>query len=193
MNIKNIIILRDLQYFILIALVFFAIFSLIIKNINKKFILLFLFILFSQIFVFTLYYGELFFIFIIPITLFFLVLYLLNLQINKDFYHKNLINFEINDKNDKENLNKEDKLKSKIIFTLIFPILFCGGFIFLFLKFSNNYTSKFNLEKNISLIKFTQIATEIYSNYAVIIFIIIFLIFILFIWIISIILNKRKS
>jgi len=193
MNIKNIIILRDLQYFILIALVFFAIFSLIIKNINKKFILLFLFILFSQIFVFTLYYGELFFIFIIPITLFFLVLYLLNLQINKDFYHKNLINFEINDKNDKENLNKEDKLKSKIIFTLIYPILFCGGFIFLFLKFSNNYTSKFNLEKNISLIKFTQIATEIYSNYAVIIFIIIFLIFILFIWIISIILNKRKS
>jgi len=193
MNIKNIIILRDLQYFILIALVFFAIFSLIIKNINKKFILLFLFILFSQIFVFTLYYGELFFIFIIPITLFFLVLYLLNLQINKDFYHKNLINFGINDKNDKENLNKEDKLKSKIIFTLIFPILFCGGFIFLFLKFSNNYTSKFNLEKNISLIKFTQIATEIYSNYAVIIFIIIFLIFILFIWIISIILNKRKS
>lgn len=193
MNIKNIIILRDLQYFILIALVFFAIFSLIIKNINKKFILLFLFILFSQIFVFTLYYGELFFIFIIPITLFFLVLYLLNLQINKDFYHKNLINFEINDKNDKENLNKEDKLKSKIIFTLIYPILFCGGFIFLFLKFSNNYTSKFNLEKNISLIKFTQIATEIYSNYAVIIFIIIFLIFILFIWIISIIINKRKS
>jgi len=193
MNIKNIIILRDLQYFILIALVFFAIFSLIIKNINKKFILLFLFILFSQIFVFTLYYGELFFIFIIPITLFFLVLYLLNLQINKDFYHKNLINFGINDKNDKENLNKEDKLKSKIIFTLIFPILFCGGFIFLFLKFSNNYTSKFNLEKNISLIKFTQIATEIYSNYAVIIFIIIFLIFILFIWIISTILNKRES
>jgi len=200
MNIKNIIVIKDLQYFILSAIVIFAVLSLLIASIKKKFIFLFLFILFIQIFNFTLYYGELFYLFFIPLILFLVIFYLYNLRIESDlsiinneenyFESIKLNNDEYKNKENKNNLLKE---KSKKICAFIMPILFCAGFVFLFFKFSSNYTAKFNMEKNITLINFSRIAEEIYINYEIIIFIVVLLIFIIFLWIISLILIRKKD
>jgi hypothetical protein len=200
MNIKNIIVIKDLQYFILSAIVIFTVLSLLIASIKKKFIFLFLFILFIQIFNFTLYYGELFYLFFIPLILFLVIFYLYNLRIESDlsiinneenyFESIKLNNDEYKNKENKNNLLKE---KSKKICAFIMPILFCAGFVFLFFKFSSNYTAKFNMEKNITLINFSRIAEEIYINYEIIIFIVVLLIFIIFLWIISLILIRKKD
>jgi len=200
MNIKNIIVIKDLQYFILSAIVIFAVLSLLITSIKKKFIFLFLFVLFIQIFNFTLYYGELFYLFFIPLILFLVIFYLYNLRIESDlsiinneenyFEDIKLNNDEYKNKENKKNLLKG---KSKKICAFIMPILFCAGFIFIFFKFSSNYTAKFNIEKNITLINFSRIAEEIYINYEIIIFIVVLLIFIIFLWIISLMLIRKKD
>ena len=205
MNIKNIIVIKDLQYFILSAVVIFAVLSLLIKNTKEKFIFLFLFILFAQIFDFTLYYGELFYLFFIPIILFLVIFYLYNIGIEKEILvinnekkYLNNIKQDDNKYKNKGNGHRGNgsylfKEKLKKIYIFITPVLFCVGFIFLFFKFSSNYTAKFNMEKNITLINFSQIAEEIYINYEIIIFLIVLLIFILFLWIISLISIRKKD
>jgi hypothetical protein len=195
MDITNILILKNLQYFVLSAIIIFALLSLVAKNTKKKFIFLILFMLFAQIYDFTLYYGDLFFLFFIPIILFAVIFYLQNLQI--DIYlPKNINNEEISETEDlKTGLDKNlyRKEKAEKGFRFIMPVLFCAGFIFLFIKFGGKYTAKFNLEKTITLINFSDIAREIYLNYGILIFMVILLIFILLLWIISIILIRKKK
>jgi len=195
MDITNIIVIKNLQYFVLSAIIVFALFALIIKNIKKKFIFLTLFVLFAQIYDFTLYYGDLFFLFFIPIILFVVIFYLQNLQI-ETYIPKNINNEEISGTGDlkadpdKNVFRKEMKEK---VFRFVMPVLFCAGFIFLFIKFGGKYTAKFNLAKAITLINFSGIAKEIYLNYGILIFLVILLIFILLLWIISIILIRKKK
>jgi hypothetical protein len=195
MDITNILILKNLQYFVLSAIIIFALLSLVAKNTKKKFIFLILFMLFSQIYDFTLYYGDLFFLFFIPIILFAVIFYLQNLQI--DIYlPKNINNEEISETEDlKTGLDKNFYRKEKTgkVLRFVMPVLFCAGFIFLFIKFGGKYTAKFNLEKTITLINFSDIAREIYLNYGILIFLVILLIFILLLWIISIILIRKKK
>ncbi|MHB1254576.1 MAG: hypothetical protein ACYCZ1_10495 [Candidatus Humimicrobiaceae bacterium] len=195
MGITNIIIIKNLQYFVLSAIIVFALFALIIKNIKKKFIFLTLFVLFAQIYDFTLYYGDLFFLFFIPIILFVVIFYLQNLQTDT-YIFKNINNEEISETGDLKtdpDKNVFRKEMTEKVFRFVMPVLFCTGFIFLFIKFSGNYTAKFNLEKAITLINFSAIAKEIYLNYGILIFLVILLIFILLLWIISIILIRKKK
>ena len=195
MDITNIIILKNLQYFILSGAIIFALLSLIIKNIKKKFILLTLFVLFSQIYNFTLYYGDLFFLFFIPFILFLIIFYLFNLQ-REIYTPKNITSEELEVTEDfhivsVKNIFRKEMLQKVLHFLL--PVLFCGGFIFLFIKFGGNYTAKFDLSKAITLVNFSDIAKEIYLNYGILIFLVILLIFIMLLWIISIILIRKKK
>lgn len=195
MNITNIVIIKDLQYFILSAIVIFALLALFILDIKKKFIFLFFFALFAQIFNFTLYFGELFYLLFIPLILFLVIFYLYNLQIEiyslKNIYDDKI--FAGEDLSTKADKNLLPKGKAGKIYCLAMPILFCGSFIFLFLKFSRNYTAKFNIAKTITLVNFSNIAKEIYLNYGILMFLLILLIFMLFLWIISIILIRKKK
>jgi len=94
MNITNIVIIKNLQYFVLSAIIIFSLLALIVKNIKKKFIFLTLFVLFAQIYNFTLYYGDLFFLFFIPFIIFIIIFYLQNLQ-TESYLLKNINNEEI--------------------------------------------------------------------------------------------------
>lgn len=195
MNIINVIIVRNLQYFILSAIIIFAILSLFIVNIRKKFIFLFFFYLFTQIYYFTLYLGNLFFLLFIPVILFMLTFYLYNIHI-ETYFLKNIYNLEIYNKENfsisGSGIRSKEKLEAKKIYSVVIPVLLILGFIFLFFKFSGNYTAKFDAAKSITLINFSIISNEIFFNYAILIFLLILLIFILFLWMISIILIKRK-
>jgi len=195
MNITNIIVIKNLQYFILSAIIIFALLSLIARNIRNKFIFLFSFILFAQIYDFTLYFGELFFLFFIPMILFLIIFYLYDLQ-NEiyspgEVYNENIHNQEVLS----PAANKKLPLRAKIkkAFSIAMPVLFCAGFIFLFVKFSGNYAAKFNAAKSITLVGFANIANEIFFNYGILIFLVILLIFILFLWIISILQIRKKQ
>ncbi len=195
MNITNIVIIKNLQYFFLSALIIFSLLALIIKNNKKKFIFLTFFVLFSQIYNFTLYYGDLFFLFFIPFIMFIIIFYLENLQI-EHYLLKNINNEKISETDNykavksKKFFNEE---KKEILLRLIMPTLFTAGFIFLFIKFGGNYTAKFDLAKTITLINFSDIAREIYLNYGILIFLVFLLIFMLLLWIISIILIRKKK
>lgn len=195
MNITNIVIIKNLQYFVLSAIIIFSLLALIVKNIKKKFIFLTLFVLFAQIYNFTLYYGDLFFLFFIPFIIFIIIFYLQNLQ-TESYLLKNINNEERLKTDDlKTGPDKKffDKEKIEIMLRFIMPVLFCAGFIFLFIKFGGNYTAKFDLAKTITLINFSDIAKEIYLNYGILIFLVILLIFMLLLWIISIILIRKKK
>jgi len=195
MDITNIIIIKNLQYFILSALIIFALLSLIIKNIKKKFILLALFVLFAQIYDFTLYYGDLFYLIFIPFILFLIIFYLFNLQ-SEIFILKYLSREKISENSDMQTVPEKNIFRKEItekVLRFIMPVLFCVGFIFLFIKFGGNYTAKFDLAKTITLINFSEIAKEIYLNYGILIFLVILLIFIMLLWIISIILIRKKK
>jgi len=195
MDITNIIILRILQYFILSALIIFAVLSLIIKNTKKKFILLAFFVLFAQAYDFTLYYGDLFYLIFVPFILLFIIFYLFNLQ-REIFILKNLSHEEISETRDLLTVSKTSIFRKEMrerVFRFIMPVFFCAGFIFLFIKFGGNYTAKFDLAKTITLINFSEIAKEIYLNYGILIFLVILLIFIMLLWIISIILIRKKK
>lgn len=196
MNITNIIIIKNLQYFILFAIIIFALLSLKIQNIRKKFIFLFFFILFVQIFDFTLYFGELFFLLFIPMILFMVILFLYDLQAEacnpENISNENVHNEENPDTGISKKLLLKEKAKN-MYSTLIIPVLFSAGFIFLFIKFSGDYTAKFNTAKSIALVGFINIANEIFFNYGILIFLVILLIFILFLWIISILLIRKKQ
>jgi hypothetical protein len=195
MNITNIVIIKNLQYFVLSAVIIFALLALIVKNIRKKFIFLTFFVLFAQIYNFTLYYGDLFFLFFIPFIIFLIVFYLQNLQL-ESYILKNINKEEIPETDylktnrDKKFFNKE---KKEIVLRFIMPVVFCAGFMFLFIKFGGNYTAKFNVAKTITLINFSDIAKEIYLNYGILIFLVFLLIFILLLWILSIILIRKKK
>ncbi len=195
MDITNIIVIKNLQYFILTAMIVFAVFALIIKDTRKKFIFLTLFILFTQIYDFTLYYGDLFFLFFVPMILFLIIFYLQNLQA-EIYIPKNINDEEIPETGGSQAIQDKNIFRKKItgkVFRFFMPVLFCAGFIFLFIKFGGNYTAKFNLAKTITLINFSDIAKEIYLNYGILIFLVILLIFIMFLWIISIILIRKKK
>jgi hypothetical protein len=195
MNITNIIIIKNLQYFVLSAIIIFSLLALIIKNTRKKFIFLTLFLISAQIYNFTIYYGDLFFLFFIPFIIFIIIFYLQNLQAESNL-SKNINSEEISKTDElKTGSHKKffDKGKIEIILRFIVPVLFCAGFIFLFIKFGGNYTAKFNLAKTITLINFSDIAKEIYLNYGILIFLVILLIFILLLWIISIMLIRKKK
>jgi hypothetical protein len=195
MNITNITIIKNLQYFVLSAIIIFALLALVAKNTKKKFIFLTLFVLFAQIYDFTLYYGDLFFLFFIPFILFIIIFYLQNLQI-ETYLLKNINNEEILETEDlKAGLGKNYFKKEKIgkVFRFVMPVLFCSGFIFLFIKFGGNYTAKFNLAKAITLVNFSDIGKEIYLNYGLLIFLVILLIFMMLLWVISIILIRKKK
>ncbi len=195
MNITNVIIIKNLQYFILTAIIVFALLSLITKNIRKKYIFLFFFILFFQAFDFTLYFGELFFLIFIPMVLFMVILFLYDFQV-ETYSPKNILNEDIHkEENTESGLSKKLLLKEKaknMCMYLLIPGLFSLGFIFLFIKFSGDYTAKFDATKSITLTGFTNIANEIFFNYGILIFLMILLIFILFLWIISILLIRKK-
>jgi hypothetical protein len=195
MNITNIIVLKNLQYFVLSAIILFALLAVTIKDIKKKFIFLALFMLFAQIYDFTLYYGDLFFLFFIPFILFIIIFYLHNIQ-SENFLPKKINNEEMSE-NDDLKIDAVKKFfmleKLKKVFCIIMPVLFSSGFIFLFIKFGGNYTAKFNLAKAITLINFSEIARETYLNYGILIFLVFLLIFILLLWIISIILIRKKK
>jgi hypothetical protein len=195
MDITNIIVIKNLQYFILTAMIVFAVFALIIKNTRKKFIFLTLFILFTQIYDFTLYYGDLFFLFFVPMILFLIIFYLQNLQ-TEIYIPKKINDEEISETRDSQAIQDKNIFRKEMtekVFRFFMPVLFCAGFIFLFIKFGGNYTAKFNLAKTITLINFSDIAKEIYLNYGILIFLVILLIFIMFLWIISIILIRKKK
>jgi hypothetical protein len=195
MNITNIIIIKNLQYFVLSAIIIFSLLALIIRDIKKKFIFLTLFLISAQIYNFTIYYGDLFFLFFIPFIIFIIIFYLYNLQA-ESYLLKNINNEEIlkidnlKTVSDKKFFNKE---KKEIVLRCILPVLLCAGFIFLFIKFGGNYTAKFDLAKTITLINYSDIAKEIYLNYGILIFLVILLIFILLLWIISIMLIRKKK
>ena len=195
MNITNIIIIKNLQYFVLSAIIIFALLALVAKNIKKKFIFLTFFVLFVQIYNFTLYYGDLFFLFFIPFILFVIIFYLQNLHI-ETYLLKNIDNEEISETEDLKTGSAKNffkKEKTGKVFRFAMPALFCAGFIFLFIKFGGNYTAKFNLAKAITLINFSDIAKEIYINYGLLIFLVILLIFMMLLWVISIILIRKKK
>ena len=196
MNITNIVIIKNLQYFVLSAIIIFSLLALTIKNIKKKFIFLTLFILFAQIYNFTLYYGDLLFLFFIPFIIFIIMFYLQNLQI-ESYLLKNIYNEELPEtgglKTSSDKKKYIDKEKIEIGLRFIMPVLFCSGFIFLFIKFGGNYTAKFDFAKTITLINFSDIAREIYLNYGIMIFLVILLIFMLLLWIISIVLIRKKK
>ncbi|MDD5658489.1 MAG: hypothetical protein PHR39_00535 [Actinomycetota bacterium] len=196
MNITNIIIIKNFQYFILAAIIVFALLSLIIKGIGKKFVFLFLFILFVQVFDLTLYFGELFFLLFIPMALFMLILFLYSLQ--SEAYSSEIVNDENigRDGNTKTGISKRQSLRGEAINVysrFVMPVLFSAGLIFLFVKFSGDYTAKFNAEKSIMLAGFINIANDIFFNYGILVFIVILLIFILFLWVISILLIRKKQ
>jgi hypothetical protein len=195
MNITNIIIIKNLQYFVLSAIIIFSLLALIIRGIKKKFIFLSLFLISAQIYNFTIYYGDLFFLFFIPFIIFLIIFYLQNLQL-ESYLLKNIKSEEIPETDylktgrNKKFFNRE---KKEIILRLIMPVAFCAGFVFLFIKFGGNYTAKFDLAKTITLINFSDIAKEIYLNYGILIFMVFLLIFILLLWILSIILIRKKK
>ena len=196
MNITNIIIIKNFQYFILAAIMVFALLSLIIKGIGKKFVFLFLFILFVQVFDLTLYFGELFFLLFISMALFMLILFLYSLQ--SEAYSSEIVNDENIGKDDdtKTGISKRQSLRGKAINVysrFVMPVLFSASLIFLFVKFSGDYTAKFNAEKSIMLAGFVNIANDIFFNYGILVFIVILLIFILFLWVISILLIRKKQ
>jgi hypothetical protein len=195
MDIKNIIILKNLQYFILSAVIIFAALSLFIKGSKRKFIFLALFIASSLIFDFTLYYGDLFFLFFVPFTLFIIILYLQNLQMEN--YLPGAKSSDevpgIDDLKISQDRHYHGKAVFKKVYVIFMPVLFCGGFIFLFFKFGSNYTAKFNIAKTITLINFSVIAREAYANYGMLVFLLIVLVFILLLWLISIILIRKKK
>ncbi|MCL5070420.1 MAG: hypothetical protein M1308_05930 [Actinobacteria bacterium] len=132
----------------------------------------------------------------IPMILFLVIFYLYDLQ--KEVYSPADIH-NANIHQEQENLNaavgEKVSLSTKIkkVYFVIMPALFCAGFIFLFVKFSGDYTAKFNAAKSITLVGFTNIANEIFFNYGILIFLVILLIFILFLWIISILLIRKKQ
>jgi hypothetical protein len=195
MNITNIVIIKNLQYFVLSAIIVFSLLSLIAKNTKKKFIFLVLFMLFVQIFDFTIYYGDLFFLFFIPFILFIVIFYLQNIQM-ETFIPKNINNEEVPETDDSKKDGNKSFFKGEKagkVFRIVMPLLFCAGFIFLFIKFGGKYTTAFNLAKTITLINFSAIGKEIYLNYGMLIFLVILLIFILLLWILSIILIRKKK
>jgi hypothetical protein len=205
MDIKNVIVINNLQYFILSAIFVFAFLSLFIADVKKKFIFLFLFLLFVQVFNFTIYYGELFYIFFTLQILFLVIFYLYNLKIEKDLLlikdsEKYLSSVKENDNEYKNQEYKNKKIKKSFskenlrkYYCFIMPVLFCMSFVFLFIKFSSNYTAKFDVEKDIALINFSNVAKEIYNSYEILVLLVVLLIFIIFLWIISLILIRKKD
>lgn len=201
MEISSIIILKNLQYLILACIIVFAVLSLIFLNIKKQFIIFFLFYLFAGFFVLSLYFIELFFLLLVPSLLFLLFFYMFNLQgeiysvenLGKEsFYFDYGLETEADRKiKDKEDLGKKKKEK---ILSLVLPTIFCVSLVFLFGWFINPYKQSFELLHTAVLVGFSNLATEMFTNYSILIILILILLFTLTVWAISLfVIRKNKE
>ena len=193
MEIDSLLVLKNSQYFILAAVFIFSLLSLIYKKPAEKFIFLFLFYFFTGLFYCTLGFMELTFILSVPIILFVASFYLFELK--KEIFSVKNISEEPGQNFSGiayEDENVEQK-NTKPVLNYIIPALFCLGLIFLFFKFNNGFVKSFKITDKITIVTFSHIAKELFTNYLILIIILIILIFVLAIWSITIINNRRKK
>jgi len=193
MEINNLIIIKNSQYIIMAAVIVFSILSLIFTKPSKKFTFLFFFFLFAGIFYFTLGFMELTFMLAIPTMLFIAAFYLFELK--KEIFSVKNISEESGEDFSAIVLDDEaerNKNKKSIILNSIIPVLFCSGIIFLFVRLNPGFIKSFKIADNITIVTFSDIAKEIFTNYTILIIVFMILMFMLAVWSITIINNRRK-
>ena len=193
MEINNLIIIKNSQYIIMAAVIVFSILSLIFTKPSKKFTFLFFFFLFAGIFYFTLGFMELTFMLAIPTMLFIAAFYLFELK--KEIFSVKNISEESGEDFSAIVLDDEaerNKNKKSIILNSIIPVLFCSGIIFLFVRLNLGFIKSFKIADNITIVTFSDIAKEIFTNYTILIIVFMILMFMLAVWSITIINNRRK-
>ena len=175
------------------AVIVFSILSLIFTKPSKKFTFLFFFFLFAGIFYFTLGFMELTFMLAIPTMLFIAAFYLFELK--KEIFSVKNISEESGEDFSAIVLDDEaerNKNKKSIILNSIIPVLFCSGIIFLFVRLNLGFIKSFKIADNITIVTFSDIAKEIFTNYTILIIVFMILMFMLAVWSITIINNRRK-
>ena len=193
MEINNLIIIKNSQYIIMAAVIVFSILSLIFTKPSKKFTFLFFFFLFAGIFYFTLGFMELTFMLAIPTMLFTAAFYLFELK--KEIFSVKNISEESGEDFSAIVLDDEaerNKNKKSIILNSIIPVLFCSGIIFLFVRLNPGFIKSFKIADKITIVTFSDIAKEIFTNYTILIIVFMILMFMLAVWSITIINNRRK-
>jgi len=109
----------------------------------------------------------------------------------ESFYFNYNLETEANKKiKDKEDLSKRKKEK---ILSLVLPAIFCIIFIFLFGWFINPYKQSFKPLNITVLVSFSNLATEMFTNYSVIIVLILILLFALTVWAISLFAIRKNK
>ncbi|MCE5328943.1 hypothetical protein LLG07_01200 [bacterium] len=193
MDIGNLMVIKNLQYVILGAIILFSILSLIVIKPLKKFIFIFLFYLFSGFLYITLEFMELTFILSVPILLFMSIFYLFELK--KDIFSiKNIsedgdIDYASAYFTDKESGKSDTK---KTVLNLVAPVLFSALIIVLYFIFNGGYIKSFKITDKITIVAFSDIAKEVFSNYMILVIMLIISLFVLVIWSTTIINNRRK-
>ncbi len=193
MGISNLIVIKNLQYVILGAIILFSILSLSVVKPLKKFIFIFLFYLFAGFFYITLGFMELTFILLVPALLFMSIFYLYELR-KEIFSVKNISEdssidytsaYFTDDKKDKNGVKR-------MVLSLITPVLFSTLLVVLFFLFNKGYIESFKITEKITIVTFLDIAKEVFANYMILIIIFIILLFVLVLWSVTIISNRRK-
>ncbi|MDD3520635.1 MAG: hypothetical protein PHU65_05280 [Actinomycetota bacterium] len=193
MEISNLIVIKNSQYIILAAVIIFSLLSLICIKPSRKITFLFFFYLFAGFFHFTLGFMELTFILAVPTMLFIGAFYLFDLK--KEIFSVKNISEE--SKEDFSNIyfdseSGNNSSKKKIALNYVTPVLFCLGIVFLFIKLNTGFIKSFKIADKITIVTFSNIAKEIFSNYTVLVIIFMVLIFMLTVWSITIINNRRR-
>ncbi len=137
---------------------------------------------------------ELTFILSVPIILFIASFYLFELK-KEIFSVKNISEESRQDFSEISYDDEIDKHENKrtALLNYLIPVLFCLGLIFLFFKFNNGFVNSFKITEKVTIVTFSHIAKEIFTNYLILIIILVVLIFVLGIWSITIINNRRKK
>jgi hypothetical protein len=166
--------LEIISYFFMGLIFLFGLLSLVLSELQRKLVFLFLMFLSFGILSFLFFTGPTFIIIGIVMVAFFVLLYL------SSFSDMKVIEQAAGSK------SKKIGKPVKRIINLALSIIFCGGLGYLFYYYTLNHIRNYNQVTNITIVSFPDIISEIGDNYSVTVMVLISVITIAALWFINI-------
>ncbi|MCL4377435.1 MAG: hypothetical protein M1409_03465 [Actinobacteria bacterium] len=173
--------LEIINYFFMWLIFLFGLLSLVLRDLQRKLVFLFLMFLSFGILSFLFFTGPTFIIIGMIMVAFFVMLYLSSFS-----------DMKVMGQTTGNKIKKMGKPVKRII-NLALSIIFCGGLGYLFYFYTLSHVRNYNQVTNITIVSFPGIISEIGNNYSVTVMVLISVIAITVLWFINILDKGNKN